>query len=638
MNLYLFFHLNLAFSSIEEEDRPQVIDSCYWPLLSLLEGKDIRAGIELSAYTLETIHRIAPDWVNKFRNLVATGKTEIIGSGYSQMIAPLAPAKVNHWNQKIGRTIYQQYGFSPQIALINEMAYSRGSLEHYIDAGYKGIIMEWNNPHLYHNDWQQKWRNFPQLVTDLQERTTPVIWADSIAFQKFQRYAHGEDELEDYLLFLQSKKRGEEQYFPLYSNDAEIFDYRPGRFTSEKKIAAESEWQRIALLFRALNNLPEYRFILPSQALVGLTAKDGGKHLFLESPEQPIPVKKQEKYNINRWAITGRGDYHINTACYDLYNSIKDSDDAALWQKLCYLWSSDFRTHITKKRWQQLTSVLHKTTVHRRRIKKQPLTSQTEPIKKEKRLTLHSEQLTLTVNAQKGLAIESFGLKEQPPLLGTIPHGFYDDISLGADFYSGHTIIETPAAHKATDLTTDTAYRNEEDAEKAVFSLCQNDHFRQEKQITLEKDALLLTKKIEVPRRTAARIYPFLFTFFPSAWDFSTLYFATHNGGYELEYFHFATAGEIRHNAMLSPLITAKHALGATEGLVVIGDADKSICFQHKPEECALIPRITIHKTNDGNFFCRLQYCAQEIDETFRPHNSPEHFICSLAIFINYTT
>ncbi len=216
MNLYLFFHLNLAFSSIEKEERPQVIDSCYWPLLTLIEHKEIKAGIELSAYTLETIHSIAPAWIDKFRDLVATGKTELIGSGYSQMIAPLAPAKVNHWNQKIGRTIYQQYGFSPNIALINEMAYSRGILEHYIDAGYNAIIMEWNNPYLYHEQWEKEWRYFPQRVKDLCERSIPVIWADSIAFQKFQRFAHGEDDLEDYLSFLQSKKNIKNQYFPLY--------------------------------------------------------------------------------------------------------------------------------------------------------------------------------------------------------------------------------------------------------------------------------------------------------------------------------------------------------------------------------------------------------------------------------------
>ena len=54
----------------------------------------------------------------------------------------------------------------------------------------------------------------------------------------------------------------------------------------------------------------------------------------------------------------------------------------------------------------------------------------------------------------KGLAIESLYFKNvsSEPLLGTLPHGYYDDISLGADFFSGHSIIEKPGEHKITDL------------------------------------------------------------------------------------------------------------------------------------------------------------------------------------------
>ncbi len=635
MNLYLFFHLNLAFSSIEEEERPQVIELCYWPLLNLIEQENIKAGIELSAYTLETIHHLAPDWINKFRNLVTTGKTELIGSGYSQMIAPLAPARVNHWNQAIGKAIYQQYGFAPQLALINEMAYSRGALEHIIDANYKGIIMEWNNPYLYHGNWQHKWRYFPQIITDLQERSLPVIWADSIAFQKFQRFAHREDDLEDYLSFLQSKKRGEEQYFPIYSNDAEIFDYRPGRFSSEEKLTENSEWHRITTLFQTLQKKTDYRFILPSEVLAGLRAENGGHHITLESPEQPIPVKKQEKYNINRWALTGRGDYQINTACHALCHSLKESCNSSDWKKLCYLWSSDFRTHITKKRWKKFTSLLQENSTQHIQTEAKPLPSLTQAVQHNKKyISMQSEQLSLTLNVQKGLAIRGFGEKNMPPLFGTLDHGFYDDITLGADFYSGHTVIETPAKHKITDLSADTLHQDNHSPGNAIFSTCQKKQFLQKKQIKLKQQVLSLSKEISISNRTASRIHPFHFTFIPSSWDFTTLYFATHNGGSKLEYFHFADAKEIHHRDMLSPLVTAKHALGATEGVVLVGDKDKSISFRHQPERCAMIPAIMIRQANDGLFFFRLQYSVQEIDETFHPQKGLEHFFCQLTIKI----
>ena len=70
----------------------------------------------------------------------------------------------------------------------------------------------------------------------------------------------------------------------------------------------------------------------------------GGNRLHLESPEQPVPVKKQGKYNITRWAVTGRDDLGINTACWRLYEALKADpkvcDDD--WRELCFLWGSDF--------------------------------------------------------------------------------------------------------------------------------------------------------------------------------------------------------------------------------------------------------------------------------------------------------
>ena len=56
LNLFSIFHLNLAFSSIDEEKRPEVIRRCYWPLLRLAEKLNFPLGIEASAYTLETIN------------------------------------------------------------------------------------------------------------------------------------------------------------------------------------------------------------------------------------------------------------------------------------------------------------------------------------------------------------------------------------------------------------------------------------------------------------------------------------------------------------------------------------------------------------------------------------------------------
>ena len=59
LRVFAFFHLNLAFSSIEEERRAEVIARCYWPLLRLSENHP-HIGIEVSGYTLEEIARLDP--------------------------------------------------------------------------------------------------------------------------------------------------------------------------------------------------------------------------------------------------------------------------------------------------------------------------------------------------------------------------------------------------------------------------------------------------------------------------------------------------------------------------------------------------------------------------------------------------
>ena len=64
LQVFAFFHLNLAFSSIEEEQRGEVIARCYWPLLRLAERSG-PIGMEVSGYTLEEIAARDPDWIGR---------------------------------------------------------------------------------------------------------------------------------------------------------------------------------------------------------------------------------------------------------------------------------------------------------------------------------------------------------------------------------------------------------------------------------------------------------------------------------------------------------------------------------------------------------------------------------------------
>ena len=115
---FAFFHLNLAFSSIEEERRRDVIVQCYWPLLRLAERHVF--GMEVSAFTLEEIAARDPAWLARARELIAESRIELIGCGYSQIIGPLVPAAVTAENLRIGNAVYSALlGVTPAIALVN---------------------------------------------------------------------------------------------------------------------------------------------------------------------------------------------------------------------------------------------------------------------------------------------------------------------------------------------------------------------------------------------------------------------------------------------------------------------------------------------------------------------------------------
>jgi predicted glycosyl hydrolase (DUF1957 family) len=155
---YKIYHGNLAFSAIEEESLPEVIDKTYFPLLELIEKNNFKVGLELSAFSLEKILELRPIWIEKFKELHKKGLIELIGSGYMQIIGPLVPYEINIRNQKIGLQVYKKIlDITPSIAYVNEQVFSSSMVDVYNEAGYKAIAMEWNNAYSINskNGWKK---------------------------------------------------------------------------------------------------------------------------------------------------------------------------------------------------------------------------------------------------------------------------------------------------------------------------------------------------------------------------------------------------------------------------------------------------------------------------------------------------
>jgi hypothetical protein len=648
LQLFSIWHLNLAYSSIEEEQRPDVIERCYWPLLRLARALRVPFGIEASAYTLERIQQIDSRWIDELRALCNEDLCQLVGSGYVQLIGPLVPAEVNAANLRLGNIEYKRLaGRQPQVALINEQAYSAGLLEHYIQAGFRAIFTEWDNPARWHPEWPPSWRYLPQIACGQHGEEIPLIWNKSIAFQKFQRLAQGEMDLPEYLQYLEGHLSDTPRAFPLYGNDVEVFDFRPGRFHTEPVLKQSEEWPRIRQLFERLIQDDSFRLIRPSQVLELMNVPGAGNRLHLESAEDPVPVKKQEKYNITRWAVTGRNDLGVNTRCHRLYRAIKERgiEEDAAWRELCYLWSSDFRTHITERRWAlylerlaafEVRCGIVRTEKTEPRLPKSPPPSNFRIHREGRFLKLVTDCASVVINCRRGLAIDSLFIRgiSDKPLLGTLPHGYYQDIALGADFYSGHLILESPGQPKITDLSAvEPIIGTDDDGVSAILAGA------------IETPLGPIRKKIRVnPQGDLALEYGLEWddmppgclrmghiTLNPEAFDSAQLCFECQNGGFRMERFAVGSA-RIEHGRSVSFLVSASSALGMTSGQLIMGDGKRRVEVRTRMEDAAVVAQITFLPVV-GSFFYRASFSAVELDDTSRNRRRTE-FPRSLAFII----
>lgn len=620
LNIFALFHLNLAFSSIEEEQRATVVRNCYGPLLDLAQRHG-PIGIEATAYTLQAIGKADPAWLARFRALVAAGKAELIGSGYAQVIGPLVPADVVAANLRLGNEAYQHLlGLKPRIALVNEQAYSGGLVGQYLDAGYQALLVDWDNVANFHSHWHGEYRYAPQKALGADGRTIPILWTNTVAFQKLQRLAHDDITLDDYVAFVAGQRGADSRVFCLYASDAEIFGFRPGRYRTEEANQGRAEWDRMEDAFAAVVALEGVRMVLPSAALDAPTAH-AGETLRIESAAYPVPVKKQRKYNLTRWAVTGRDDLGVNAACQRLYEALKaqgaPDDD---WRELLRLWASDFRTHITAARWENFRHDLAAMEARLGTDAIAPLPAPRGEAYTERYLEIETPAVRARLDRRRGLAIQRAAFAPDfVPVIGGIPHGHFDDIALQADWYTGDCVFEAPGEPKVTDLEwAKTHIARDADGTVTVHGEIPTALGPVIKIMTFHAGQPRIDFQIEFRwdafGRGALRLGHI--TLLPGAFDPESLSFSTTNGGGPER---FALAGQTtEHGAPVSFLVSASCALGMTGGWLALADRRHGVRVEVDRATAPLIGLLT-HRRAGNELFCQLMLSALELDETRKP-------------------
>lgn len=619
--IYAIFHLNLAFSSLEKSQHSNVVKKCYWPLLKIVQDEGIPLGLEMTAYTLECIAEVDIKWINTFKELLKLGRCELIASGDSQVIAPLVPSIVNHHNLRLGKVAYKNWlEITPTIAYVNEQAVSAGVLDCYIDEGFEAVVIEWDNPYSHNKDWPSTLLNRPQTLKGTSGREIKVIWNHAIAFQKLQRYAHNETILEDYLLYLNKVITSECKAFPLYGSDAEVFDYRPGRYQTEAKNTLD-EWLRIKDLLVALAINNKYVMVRPCDVL---STWSHSEPLEFQTADHPISVKKQAKYNITRWALSGRNDIYLNTLCFQRLNELKAGEDVndESWKLLCRLWASDYRTHLTEQRYSELVKEFPK--INSRIQKDNQIVNEAgaskisytlQEDKERHKLIIITDFIELTLNGKRGLNIEQLAFKSQKfiPVIGILSHGYFDHISYGVDFFSNHLVMER---FRERDRITDLSFVswNVKEIDNALLIEC----YINTAQGIIRKWYKIIEEKLQCgyefenkirPEASVRLAYMTLLNCTERSW------YATHNGGSLLEWFE--SKDDFDHGAPVTSIVSANSALGATEGKIFFGSGENGIELTWSPAFCAALPMAS-SKSISELFLNRLWFSLVESDETLR--------------------
>ena len=174
----------------------RVSQKCYLPMNAILldlvtrcKGK-FKVAFSISGSALEQFERYAPEVLDSFRALAATGSVEFLSETYFHSLASLASySEFEHQVLKHKAAIERLFGVTPTAFRNTELIYSNAIGEMVYDLGFKTVltegarhIMGWQSPnYVYTCDTQPKLkvllRNYG-LSDDIAFRFSNRGWAD----------------------------------------------------------------------------------------------------------------------------------------------------------------------------------------------------------------------------------------------------------------------------------------------------------------------------------------------------------------------------------------------------------------------------------------------------------------------------
>lgn len=208
----------------------KVADKSYIPtnqhLLALLnENPEFKLSLSITGTVLEQLERWSPETLQSFKDLVATGRVEIVGETYHHSLAFFYSREEFEAQVAMHREKVQQlFGQTPKVFRNTELSYNN-DLAYWADkAGYKGILAEgwdkvlgWRSPNYvyrpaYTDNIRLLMKNY-KLSDDIAFRFGNRGWAEwPLTADKFAHWLNAEPDATNFDLFMDYETFGEHQW------------------------------------------------------------------------------------------------------------------------------------------------------------------------------------------------------------------------------------------------------------------------------------------------------------------------------------------------------------------------------------------------------------------------------------------
>ncbi len=216
----------------------KVAEKSYLPanhrLMKLLETHpEFRLSMSITGTIIEQFERWAPDVLQSFKDLVATGRVEIVAETYYHSLAFFYDHDEFERQVKMHEQKVQEvFGQTPRVFRNTELAYNN-DLAYWADkAGYKGILAEgwdkilgWRSPNYvyrpaYTDNVRLLMKNY-RLSDDIAFRFGDNNWSGwPLTASKFARWLGADQQATNYNLFMDYETFGEHQW-----HESGIFDF-----------------------------------------------------------------------------------------------------------------------------------------------------------------------------------------------------------------------------------------------------------------------------------------------------------------------------------------------------------------------------------------------------------------------------